>query len=81
MTIVIHRVRFLCFINVRNVVYDGLQKYDIRNVNLQRNQKMNYNVWQFSYTVNCVNFVYDGLQKYDIRNVNLQRNQKMDYNV
>ena len=57
------------------------KKYDIRNVNLQRNQKMDYNVWQFSYTVNCVIFVYDGLQKYDIRNVNLQRNQKMDYNV
>jgi hypothetical protein len=57
------------------------KKYDIRNVNLQRNQKMDYTVWQFSYTVNCVNFVYDGLQKYHIRNVNLQRNQKMDYNV
>ena len=38
------------------------KKYDIRNVNLQGNQKMDYNVWQFSYTVNCVNFVYDGLQ-------------------
>ena len=28
--------------------------YVIRNVNLQGNQKMDYNVWQFSYTVNCV---------------------------